>query len=209
MERTTSINEAKIIFGHNFIGPEELAMIAKKMGVVVPLDIPLIDFDIKYLKERCGDYLLVLGLASLDNGESITLKSLREKFGSDPDIFEPCFYNQDWYLNEDFINKELECRWFLIRKTIFNNSRAKLPEILVKEHSFPSAILCAYVFFIFWFCHNEVLWKDDFVWCDDVDRNGDRIYVGRYLDLSGGNRKGFNIHRHLSIRDNYGSVEVL
>ena len=54
-----------------------------------------------------------------------------------------------------------------------------------------------------------MLWRHDFIWCDDSDHNGDRIYTGRYIDPNGINKNGFNIHRHLSIRPCYGAAPVI
>ena len=48
--------------------------------------------------------------------------------------------------------------------------------------------------------------NNDYVWCSDVDDKGDQIYVGRYTDASGLNADGFEIHRHLRIKQNYGVV---
>jgi len=54
-----------------------------------------------------------------------------------------------------------------------------------------------------------LLWKSDFIWCSDKDKNGDQIYVGRYRDPLGVNKNGFNIHRHLKIRNYYGLAPVI
>lgn len=53
-----------------------------------------------------------------------------------------------------------------------------------------------------------MLWKHDFVWCSDMDHNGDRIYVGKYHDISGVNKNGFSIHRHLALRECYASINL-
>lgn len=52
----------------------------------------------------------------------------------------------------------------------------------------------------------EKLWDNDYIWCSDTYNNGDQIYVGRYTDLSGLNADGFEIHRHLKIKNNYGVI---
>lgn len=209
MEGTTSIEEAKKIFGNNFIGKNELSFISRKISIEVPQSIASISFDAEYLKEKSHDYLLIHGASRLISGTPLTLISLRDHFGIDPNVSEPCFYNQDWYLNEDFTKKELESKWFLVKKSIFENSRAQNPDTLVKTYTPPSSVLCAYTFFICWYYLNEKLWLNDFIWCDDVDHNGDRVYVGRYHDVAGVNKNGFNIHRHLRIKNNYGCVEVI
>ncbi|MGB7958045.1 MAG: hypothetical protein WCF77_04385 [Minisyncoccia bacterium] len=208
MERTTSISEARKIFGDNFIGGEELSRVAERTGIGAPREIPPIPFSEKYLREKGADHFLVLGISRFESGAPLTLMSLRDRFGTDPDKEEPCFYNQDWYAKEDFANQELEDKWFLVRKSIFEESRAKEPDALARIHTFPSAVLCAYAFFVTWYVSGEPLWPHDFVWCSDVDHNGDRIYVGRYRDPAGINKNGFNVHRHLRVRGNYGSVEV-
>ncbi len=209
MERTTSIDDAKKIFGHNFIGAEELSSVADKIGFeIIPAN-EHIPYDKESLKQFCDDYLLIWGGVLLRNGSPLTLNSLRGRLGIDPGQAEPCFYNQDWYQKEDFMNRPVEPAWYLIRKNILNNSRAAAPEILIKKHVFPAAVLCAYSFFVYFYLRGEFLWQNDFVWCDDVDINGDRIYVGRYKDPKGINKNGFNIHRHLSIRSNYGCADIV
>jgi len=207
MERTTSIAEAKQVLCTNFIGPDELVLIANKMGIEVPSEIPRIPFSPDELKNKKEDYFLILGATQMKNGEPITLRTLRDRFGFNPDVSEPCFYNQDWYLKEDFIEKPLESNWFLVRKNVVQESRGKDPEHIKNQYTFPAAVRCAYSFFACWFYAKECLWKHDFVWCNDIDTNGDRIYVGRYFDPTGGSKNGFSIHRHLKLRPCYGSVD--
>src|ERR1035437_6950820 len=169
MERTTSLSVAREIMGLNFIGPNELALIAEKMSIQVPTDILCISFDQEELKVKHDDYLLILGVSHMQNGEPLKLESLRNCFGINPEKSEPCFYNQDWYLKEDFINKQLDVNWYLIRKNVVPESRKKDPEMFKDHYNFPSAILCAYSFFAYWFYAGECLWKHDFIWCNDID----------------------------------------
>lgn len=205
MERTT-IEDAKKIMGDNFIGVDELNSISDKFSVSIPKILPEIPFNTEELIEKKKDYFLLLGVSEFLNGTPINLINLRSLFGINPELSEPCFYNQDWYLKEEFINKVLETKWYLIRKKIIDDSRAVQPTILDKQYIFPSSILLAYSFFVSWFAKNEILWKNDFVWCSDFDNLGDRIYVGRYFDDKGLGKNGFSIHRHLSIRTNYGTI---
>lgn len=209
MERTTSLKEAKKILKRNFIGPDELAKISRLLGIIVPTKIPPIPFKPDYLRARSGHYLLILGLARTGGHQALNLASLRKRFGTNPLKAEPCFYNQDWYQKERFMKRTLKSGWHLIRLDLFPDSRAQVPEKLSARLKFPSAVLCAYAFFAYWFYNKKKLWPADFVWCDDFDHNGDRIYVGRYRDPSGNNKNGFNIHRHLKLRPNYGSIDVL
>lgn len=177
------------------------------MAIKVPSVIHSILFKTNELKSKQNDYLLILGASYMQNGESITLKSLRNHFGINPEISEPCFYNQDWYLNETFFKRPLENKWFLIRKSVFNDSRGINPDDMKTISALPSAILCAYSLFVNFYYSKDYLWKYDFVWCNDLDNNGDRIYVARYIDHSGISKNGFSIHRHLRIRENYGYLD--
>jgi len=209
MERKTKIAEAKQVFGKYFIGPDELSRIADKMAIIVPKIIPDIDFTLSELSSKQKDYILILGVSQMYTGESLTLNSLRNHFGTNPDTSEPCFYNQDWYLKERFMARSLDSTWFLIRKDVFPESKGVNPENFISLYSFPSAVLCAYSFFANWFNSGELLWKHDFVWCEDLDHNGDRIYIGKYLDIEGINKNGFSIHRHLRIRNFYGAIDMI
>lgn len=208
MERAASIAEARTIMGVNFIGCEEFNQISTKFSVKIPSICPKIPYSKEYLIDKKDDYLLILGVSETKDSKPLNLLFLRELFGTNPDVSEPCFYNQDWYMKEDFMNICLENKWYLIKKTVFEDSRAELPIVLLNMYTFPTAILCAYSFFAYWFHANETLWKYDFVWCSDQDHNGDRIYIGKYIDIDGVNRNGFSIHRHLALRDTYATVTV-
>ena len=209
-----NIEEAKKIMGKNFIGPDELKKISLKLGIVDPFKIkskiPNIHFDLSLLKNIRKDYILILGVHQDKNGKKLTLNRMRSIFGWSPEKFEPCFYNQDWYLKEKFAdNKILNFRWYLIKKTVNKESRSKRPDEILRslkmKEDFPTAVLTAFTFFAYYFHTNgEILWKHDFIWCSDKDKNGDRIYTGRYNDVKKINKNGFNVHRHLSIRPCYG-----
>lgn len=206
MNDIVSIAEAKEIMGDNFIGVDELRLM-KEMRLKIPRELPEIEFSTEVLNEKKDDYLLVLGLSEFDDGEPVTIRKMIEIFGKNPELNEPCFYNQDWYEKEEFIDVQMESQWFLIKKDVFEDSRAKQPDELQKKYRFPSAVRCCYSFFVAWLCQNIKLWYHDFVWCCDKDHNSDRIYVGKYHDIDGVNKNGFSIHRHLGIRDCYGCVD--
>ena len=204
-----NILQAKQIMGKNFIGPEELENISSELGIINPKkikgDVPPISFNEEELKEKKNDFIIILGIPNTNNGEKLTLNKLYSHLGYEPEKLEPCFYNQDWYLNEDFAKeKTLEFKWYLIKKTVNEGSRSKRPEEILKsldsKEKFPSAILTAFVFFAYYFLNSEILWKHDFVWCSDKDKNNDRIFTGRYIDPEKLNKNGFNVHRHLSLR---------
>lgn len=201
----------KKLFGKNYIGKEELKLFFKALGLgeVEIQECPVQYAYVDLQKAANEGYILIYGMSSI-NGQNITLKLLREKFGVDPDKSEPCLYNQDWYMKEDFMDLSLEDRWYLIKKDVFEESRAVMPgELTQLGLNFPPAILCGYTFFAYYYARNESLWWHDFVWCCDTDHNGDRIYVGKYHDVDGVNKNGFSIHRHLALRPCYGSVNML
>ena len=206
-----SIEQLNALFGERFLGPEQINIMLEKMGMepVSLSDVPPAGYSDEILLDKAADHLLVLGYPGKE-GAPLNILSFRERFGTDPEKSEPCLYNQDWYLKEDFILKSLEPRWYLLKKDVIEASRAVQPENLLKaDMLFPSAILCVYSFFAYYFAYGKHLWYHDFVWCSDLDHNGDRIYVGKYHDIDGVNKNGFSIHRHLSLRPCYGSISVL
>lgn len=205
MNNVVSLKQAKLIMGNNLIGRDELkrAGFVKIDKICVP-DIPFVEEE---LMDKKDDYLLILGVNLLDNGKNMTIRNLISVFGNDPEISEPCFYNQDWYNNESFIDEHIKQEWFLIRKNVYEDSRAVQPVDLMKTYRFPSAINCTYAFFVAWKVLGIKLWYHDFVWCSDTDHNGDRIYVGKYHDIDGINKNGFSIHRHLALRTCYGCID--
>lgn len=195
--------------GKNLIGPEEIRFFFKRLNLTAFLDdIPQIQFSLAELRDKANNHILILGCFA-DNEWPINIINLRKLFGVEPEVLEPCFYNQDWYLNEEFIKKPIPNKWFLVQKDVLADTRGLMPDLILEKFSpvtFPSAILCAYSFFAYYINTGTILWKNDFVWCSDKDHNGDRIYVGKYSDIGGINKNGFSIHRHLSLRKCYGAI---
>jgi len=219
MERITDLNKAKKIMRGNLIGPQELYQKKRELGIYIPSNYlkepPPIPYPKEVLQQLRSDYILIFG-ASYRDGSQLNIIKLRSHFGFNPDKSEPCFYNQDWYVRDNFVNyKYIENKWYLIRKSPYDNARGKsLKEIdkmnIKAKRQLPSAVLATYIFFANYFVHNgEVLWKYDYIWCSDTDDNGDRIYVGRYLDPKGINKNGFNIHRFLTINSLYSYVDII
>ena len=199
------------LFGSNFIGPDQVNKLLAAMGLpeITEEDVPEMNYTEAVLKSKASDYLLVMGYPGRMEA-TLNIIRFRDTFGVDPEKGEPCLYNQDWYLSEDFVKRTLEKRWYLIKKDVLEESRAVMPAVLMeKSISFPSAILCTYAFFAYYFAYGEHLWYHDFVWCSDVDHNGDRIYVGKYHDVDGVNKNGFSVHRHLALRPCYASIDSL
>lgn len=207
-------NEIKVfqsIFGNHFIGPEQVnkLLFKMKMPKIDEDAIPDMNYSMDLLREKAKDYLLILGYAgSKDN--PLDIIRFRNIFGVDPEKQEPCFYNQDWYLQEEFVNETLDTRWYLVKKDVFEDSRAVMPkDLLLQDLTFPSAILCVFAFYAYYFSYDDYLWYHDFVWCSNLDHNGDRIYVGKYHDIDGINKNGFSIHRHLALRKCYAAVDSI
>lgn len=206
MNKNVTIDQAKSIMGENFIGVEDLMKLSwlKTDDIQAAPDIP---FTEEELIQKKNDYLLILGVDSLSDGRKPTIRNLQTIFGKNPDVEEPCFYNQDWYEKEEFIDVPMHTGWFLIRRNVYEDSRAVMPSELIKTRIFPMAITCTYAFFVAWLSRGIKLWYHDFVWCSDTDHNGDRIYVGKYHDVDGVNKNGFSIHRHLALRPCYGCID--
>lgn len=206
MHDTVTVKQAKSIMGSNCINPLSDIQ-SERVSFDKTVELPSIPFSVEEIESKKNDYYLILGLDSLSDSTPITIRNLIKIFGKDPDKKEPCFYNQDWYNKEDFIDVSLRKEWFFIRKKVVEGSRAVQPEELIKKYEFPSAIRCTYAFFVVWLSRGDKLWYHDFVWCSDTDHNGDRIYVGKYHDVDGVNKNGFSIHRHLSLRSCYGCID--
>lgn len=212
MERKSTIEEAKRLFNNNFIGIRELSPLFKTLGfsndLIEEIVVPDLQYSFQKLKSYAKDYILILGIGRIDNND-LSIRFFRDKIGFGHNVSEPRFYNQDWYLRESFIDRILEKRWYLIRKNVFEEFRSISPEIIMRKPiEFPSAILCAYTFFSYYYYNKKILWEHDYIWCQDTDYNFDQIYVGRYSDRSGLSKSGFSIHRHLKLRDCYSAISV-
>ena len=206
MDEGITLFRAKQIMGDDIIGPDELRTIPWLDKNLIQ-DTPVIPFSEKTLTQKKEDYYLILGVGRLADGRDLTIRNLTLLFGKDPEKVEPCFYNQDWYEKELFVDEPMKNGWYFVRKNVYEESRAVLPGELMKSFTFPSAITCTYSFFVAWISGKGKLWFEDFIWCSDTDHNGDRIYVGKYHDKDGMNKNGFSIHRHLALRPCYGCID--
>jgi len=206
MERKDSWNRLRDLFGKNFVGPDELCGL--KQALEIPDVIPEIPFSENLLRDFAGTHVLILSVPRTSQGELVTLLNLRNRFGIDPLVSEPCFYNQDWYLKEAFAAKPIEFGWNLLQKDLIDRTRGLIPEDFSDSKKLPSAVLLSYAFFVYFQASNgEMLWPNSYVWCNDLDRFGDRIYVGRYIDPTGSSKNGFEIHRHLKIKSTLGAID--
>jgi hypothetical protein len=207
---TIPVSEVEKMFGKRYLGPEAFASSSPFRFAIN--EIPKIPYAEETLKRYAETHLLVFGPSAFADGTPVTLNAFRTLLGVDPAAGEPCMYNQDWYLRELFAAERTPGeRWHLIQKDAREDLRTKQPDdiqaSLAGNESFPSAITCALAFFTYWYATGgERLWNHDFVWCNDRDHNGDRIYVGRYEDPTGVNKNGFNVHRYLTLRSSYSAV---
>ena len=205
----TEIELAKKIMGKNFIGVEEILKQKTFFDLKIPEKTPKIPFSEEELKEKSESHILILFVNEFSDCKKVSLCTIRQSIEENTCPNKPVFYNQDWYFKESFYKRtENECFWALVRKNILDNSRGKNPKDLVSDIAkFPSALLLTYTFFLNYVLNNgERLWNNDYVWCSDTDDVGDQIYVGKYTDPLALAADGFEIHRHLSIKNNYGVI---
>jgi len=211
MERTATLDKIKEIKNISIIGYGEQKRLFEALDVEVENNIyPEIPFTIEELNSLEDDYILLLAYSGKECSAPLNIKRFIRTFGYKSGKGTPHFYNQDWYINEQFTDTELSHGWYLVKKDIIPSTVAVNPtDILAahKEIKFPLAILCVYTFFAnFFYTKGELLWKDSFIWCADTDVNGDSIYVGKYDNSLNLNNDGFSIHRHLSITKNYAAI---
>lgn len=201
--------QGRALLGDRCIGAEAWRWLGPRLGLEAPPTEPAIPFSREELLAAGAEALLFLGVARTATGTPLTLNGLRAQFGWDPEVAEPCFYNQDWYLKEAFAAQTVpEARWHLVQTRIDARTRGVEPPAGA-DPSLPTAVLAALLFFVQESLHpGRYLWVNDYIWCRDVDHNGDRIYLGRYRDPSGCNKNGLEIHRHLRLRENHGAIQV-
>jgi hypothetical protein len=211
MERDNNYIEIKSIFKENFIGIEEIRSISPQIQflAVENLEYKEITFPIEFLREKCLDYVLFYYHPFMSNKSNLTINNLKSYF-KNVKFSDVVFYNQDWYENEKFANQTVQKEgWYLLKKAVIESSRGICPDSNKIEISYPSALLCTYIFFLNYLINNTILWEHDYIWCSDFDSNGDSIYVGRYKDINKINKEGFSIHRHLKIKSNYGFIDLI
>lgn len=198
------IFRAKEIMKNNFIGPNELNKIHDVLDLDIPKGIPDIPFSEEDLLAKCETHLLILCVDKFKDDMPVNIINIKQRLEK---VSSPKFYNQDWYLKEKFIEKSLQMNWKLIRKALVDESRGLNPEGIRQKYYLNFAVELVYAFFVNYLVNDgEKLWNHDYVWCSDFDDKGDQIYVGRYTDASGLNADGFEIHRHLRIKENYGAI---
>lgn len=207
MERV-SIDVAKQLFDKHFLGVEELRSVARRLGLSQAEDInDNIPYSVEELIEKKDTHLLFyVQDKPVKEGAVLSINYLKSLLGTDPEVSEPCFYNQDWYNKELFANKcTISKGWYLLRKSLLETSRGTDP-VKTDLKRYPPALLVTYAYFTYRLFYGISLYDSDYVWCSDTDEAGDQVYVGRYTDPERIAKNGFSIHRHLSIKKNYGSI---
>ena len=98
-----NINLAKSLFKENFIGPDELKAAKKFIEFKIPAKIPKINMNLNNV--NYNNSILILGVEETNDGSLLNIQKLVSLFGHKSTLDHPNFYNQDWYLNEQFTKK--------------------------------------------------------------------------------------------------------
>ena len=110
--------------------------------------------------------------------------TLRELRAAHPKMF----YAQNWFDGEAFMDYDVD----------LSQVREVLPAAW-KEGTLPEhgtfLMRAVYLAWLYVLHPTAPLW-DKYLWCHDVDSQGQRVYVGQ-------NGKGFEIHRHLHITERW------
>lgn len=197
-------DRARRMFKGSVVGSTELAGIAPRLKLMFPFVAPQVPFKDETMARCSHKHLLIYTPAVHADGRPISIKSMRDILGTNPGEREPCFYNQDWYLNEEFAARPLDSKWHILDMDVSIHNRGIDPKDIMRgmrsREAFPYAVTAAFAFMAYHLLTGSQLWRCDYLWCRDKDHNGDQVYVGRYHDPEGFNLPGFNIHRHLALR---------
>ena len=156
MEGTVSLDLAESLFGTHFIGARQICNISDNYQFLDKdgIEAKELPFQLEYLKTLKDTHILFYFHPYLSDKSVLTINAIKDFFGTNPDNSEPCFYNQDWYLKEVFANtNSINPGWYLLEKEVDNSTRGLSPENLSKQR-FPPALLCTYLFFIFYLVRN-------------------------------------------------------
>jgi len=115
--------------------------------------------------------------------------TLRELIRNRPDAF---YANQTWYIDEPFMDEDHEIPADLEVPRVLGH-RGVPPELIVwyMEDIQPAVVLAA----LYVRNPDDPIWRN-YLWTSDLDRQGQRVYVGS-------NGHGLEIHRHLHLTDRW------
>lgn len=200
------LNTLKSAFGKNFIGPDEINSASKILHFLPHISSHSIQAPKTPITELLNytetHYLFYLPAVNRF-GDPLTLMSIKRQIHELNGTININFYNQDWYHYQAFANEKLSNdHWVILRKEIYPDSKGKLPTIPEK---LPKALEITLAFFLYGAVFGEIIYGSQYIWCQDKDDYGDMIYVGHY-NAGINSKNGFEIHRHLSIKSNYGCV---
>ncbi|MDE1970079.1 MAG: hypothetical protein KGI50_00670 [Patescibacteria group bacterium] len=134
-ETNIEFNEARELFGKDFLGPES---VKTTYGVeLTPEELQEIE-NIPFTREELEQakhlkMMLVLRVSHDKDGNLLTIKQLREQFGSDDALGDPAkkktnlfWKSQDWYNDQEFATKPTpQLKWSLVTKDVLQESLDK------------------------------------------------------------------------------------
>ncbi len=174
-----SQQRAREIMKENFFGAEE---VAEHLGFLLNneelSEIAKVPFSEKRLQECKDTYILFLGVDHDRTGKPLTILRLSE-------IFSDEFYWKDWWKKEEFATKETpKLQWYLVRKSILEESRFKTfsqQEKLLKKNEYRErAVVYAYRMLLIHKTRGESL-LEGWVMCKDLTSSNERVGIGYYI----------------------------
>lgn len=114
--------------------------------------------------------------------------TLRELVAAHPDMF----YAQTWYEREAFMDSHVP-----EAAAVLHAPLRFIPGKNTDVFTYPTSTLCA----AFVLDPKAPIWRH-WIWTRDMDRHGQRVYVG-----VGPDERGLELHRHLHLTPRFGIVE--
>ncbi|MCH8741699.1 hypothetical protein IH779_02265 [Patescibacteria group bacterium] len=187
--RTSSQELSREIMGNNFLGVEEvvehfgISLVQEELAKIA--EVPFFEATLQECKDS---HVLFLGVPVNRVGNPLTVNYFRDMFPADSPRF--WAYQDSRYDRERFATEETcELRWYLLRKSILDESRPldyKEQNYLLQENEYRErAIVYIFCELLMFRARSELLFKDDWVWCTDVDSDGSQVRVGRPLVSEG------------------------
>lgn len=217
-EASIEFNEAREIFGKDFLGPEAAEA---TFGVELSQeeleqieDIPFSREELEQAKQL--GMMLVLRVPRIGEGKtakSFSINSVREVFKADDKLGDPkkkkskIFYDQDWYDNETFATQETpSLGWGLVMKEVLQESRSKnwdqQEEVLkawAKDNNIDPTkvrrrkpVEIIYDTLLYYGTNKESLLENSYDWTEVQSSDGYFVFVGFFdsggLSVGGGAR---------------------